>query len=149
MQSGYLAAIAGKRCSLDANILVYSFDNRAGEKQQQAKSLIKALCSENAILTLQALGECYWAVSRKGIAPRNGLVSALNDLQHIFPLVAAAPNCFGPALDLKERYLLPFWHAMLLATLMDSGVQVLFTEDLQHGQTIGGVRIVNPFSPTV
>lgn len=145
MKSEYLTAIEGKRCTLDANVLAYSLDNLAGHKQGEAKSLIKALSAGDAILTLQAISECYWAVSRKAIAPRKQLIETLSDLQKLFPVVAAQPACFKSAVQLEERYRLSFWDAMLFATIREAGVQVLFTEDLQHGQTIDGVSILNPF----
>ena len=39
-----------------------------------------------------------------------------------------------------------FWDAMLWATARRAGVGVLVSEDFQDGQTIEGVRIVNPFT---
>jgi predicted nucleic acid-binding protein len=36
---------------------------------------------------------------------------------------------------------------MLWATVRRAGVQTLFSEDFQDGQTIEGVRFLNPFSP--
>jgi len=39
-----------------------------------------------------------------------------------------------------------FWDAMLWATVRRAGVRLLVSEDFQDGQTIEGVRIINPFA---
>ena len=35
--------------------------------------------------------------------------------------------------------------AVIVETARNAGADVLFTVDLQHGQTIDGLRVVNPF----
>ena len=39
-----------------------------------------------------------------------------------------------------------FWDAMVVRAAVESGCDVLWTEDLSDGQLIHGVRIQNPFS---
>ena len=41
---------------------------------------------------------------------------------------------------------LSFWDAMIVRAAVRGGCDVLFTEDLQHGQVIDGVEVRNPFS---
>lgn len=49
------------------------------------------------------------------------------------------------AFRLERRFALSFWDAMIAAAAIRSGAQILLTEDLQHGQSLDGVRIENPF----
>jgi predicted nucleic acid-binding protein len=42
--------------------------------------------------------------------------------------------------------MLSFWDALIVVTAAKCGATVLYTEDLNHGQEILGVRIVNPFA---
>jgi predicted nucleic acid-binding protein len=51
----------------------------------------------------------------------------------------------GEAMRAVGAYRLAFWDAMLWATARRAGVRTLLSEDFQDGQTIEGVRIVNPF----
>jgi predicted nucleic acid-binding protein len=39
-----------------------------------------------------------------------------------------------------------FWDALIVVAAQRSGAQRLASEDLQHGNTIGGLRIENPFT---
>ena len=46
---------------------------------------------------------------------------------------------------LQVRWQLSLWDAMILAAAQASGARELLTEDLNHGQNYGGIRVVNPF----
>ncbi|HAB16061.1 MAG TPA: PIN domain-containing protein [Verrucomicrobiota bacterium] len=49
------------------------------------------------------------------------------------------------ALVLHEETQYRFYDCLILASAVASGVEALYTEDLQHGREVGRVRIVNPF----
>ena len=70
----------------------------------------------------------------------------MNTLQSIFPLVLPGAGTLDRAIEAGERFRLGFWDAMLCAVVRDAGVTLLLSEDFQNGQTIEGVRIVNPFA---
>jgi predicted nucleic acid-binding protein len=61
---------------------------------------------------------------------------------------AATPDDLSQAMRAVAVYRIGFWDAMLWATARRAGVQTLFSEDFQDGQTIEGVRILNPFAAT-
>lgn len=41
---------------------------------------------------------------------------------------------------------LSYWDALVVVSAASAGCAVLYTEDLNHGQEIAGVRVVNPFA---
>ena len=45
----------------------------------------------------------------------------------------------------ETRYKITFWDALILAAAESGGAQVLFTDDLNHGQNYGSVMVRNPF----
>ena len=47
---------------------------------------------------------------------------------------------------LEERYGLSFWDALIVAAAQVAECPTLLTEDLQHGQDLDGVRVVDPFA---
>ena len=49
------------------------------------------------------------------------------------------------AWQMQDAYSLSYWDALMLAAARQQGCAFLLTEDLQHGQQIDGVQIVNPF----
>ena len=49
------------------------------------------------------------------------------------------------AIDLHRIHGFSFWDALIVRSALRSGCSVLFSEDLQHGRRIDGLRILNPF----
>lgn len=50
------------------------------------------------------------------------------------------------ATDLAERYGYGIYDATILASALLAGCNVVYSEDMQHGQKIDGLTILNPFS---
>ena len=51
------------------------------------------------------------------------------------------------ALELQGRYRFSFYDSLVVAAALESGCTRLYSEDLQHGQRVGGLTIENPFLP--
>jgi len=49
------------------------------------------------------------------------------------------------AVRISERYGFSIWDGAILASALGAGCTILYTEDLQHGQIIEGLKIENPF----
>jgi len=51
------------------------------------------------------------------------------------------------ASDLRSRYSLSFWDSLIVASALQSGAAILYSEDMQHGLVVDDrLRIVNPFA---
>jgi predicted nucleic acid-binding protein len=59
---------------------------------------------------------------------------------------APAPEDVLAAIDLHTQAKIGFWDAMVVLAAAESGCDVLWTEDLNDGQALRGVRIRNPFA---
>ena len=133
------------RLSLDTNILVYFVDVDAGERHAQAIDLVARAGAADCILTLQSVGEFFHVVTRKAKLPAYDAATAVERLRAAFPIEAAGPKILDIALPAVLRHGLPFWDAMLWATVQQAGCQMLLSEDFQDGRKLGGVTFVNPF----
>ena len=49
------------------------------------------------------------------------------------------------AIELHRLTRISFWDAMIVHAARLAGAAILYSEDLQHGSTLGGVLIDNPF----
>ncbi len=54
-------------------------------------------------------------------------------------------DIFRAGVALSQRYQLSYWDGAILAAAQASGCDILYTEDLTHGQDYSGVVVVNPF----
>jgi predicted nucleic acid-binding protein len=60
-------------------------------------------------------------------------------------LIAVDHDVVLSAMDLCEQASISWWDALIVSAANAAGCDELVTEDLQHGQKLLGVRIVNPF----
>ena len=61
------------------------------------------------------------------------------------PLVEIDRQIVETALIVQQRYQLSYWDSQILAAAERLGADVLYSEDLSHGQIYGSVRCENPF----
>lgn len=49
------------------------------------------------------------------------------------------------ALRISQRYKYGIYDSLVIAAALEGGCSVLYSEDMQHGQSIGSLKIRNPF----
>jgi predicted nucleic acid-binding protein len=134
-----------ERTFIDTNVLIYADDLDAGVKRERARSVVVALtAAQSAVVSTQVLQEYFVAATRKlGMAAEvaHQRVKAFAQLS----VVLLAPDLILSAIDLHRLRSISFWDALIVRAAADSGCTRLLSEDLQHGQSIEGVRIENPF----
>jgi predicted nucleic acid-binding protein len=133
------------RVFFDTNVLLYADDLDAGAKRDRGRELLRdALSSGRGVLSTQVLQEFFVIATGKlgidaAVARRKVELLATMDLVRVDLAMILA------AIDLTRLHALSFWDALILRAAATAGCGVLLTEDLQHGQVIGGVRVENPF----
>lgn len=130
----------------DTNVLVYADDRSSPEKQQRAIGLItEHLRQRTAVLSLQVLQEYFVAATRKlGLLPE--MAQAKVELLARVNIVQFGPPDVVAAIELHRLIRISFWDALIIQAARSARVAVLYSEDLQAGAVLAGVRIVNPFA---
>jgi predicted nucleic acid-binding protein len=129
---------------LDTNILVYSLDQSDAGKQKQCRRLIKSLTAENSgVISTQVMQEFYVAATTKLGADPLLIKDILRSLQR-FETVVVSPMLIKDAIDCAIINRISFWDALIVVSAESAHCETLWTEDLNHGQVIRGVRIENP-----
>ena len=133
------------RSFIDTNILVYAEASDAPVKQRAALALLKGLYEEGlGVLSTQVLQEyCNVAVKKLRLSAQH--VRAQLDLYEQFDVVLVTPAIIRDGLDLHQTRSVAFFDAIVLASAHASGCNVIWTEDMNAGEVINGLRIVNPF----
>jgi predicted nucleic acid-binding protein len=124
----------------DTNILVYA--QQAGGKADRARALLAG----GGKLSVQVLNE-FTAVSRRKQAKEwREIGEAISDLLALVePPLALTFDLHAAARALAEEHQLSFYDALIVASAIEAGCDVLYSEDMQHGRSIGGLAIANPF----
>jgi len=132
---------------VDTNIILYAYDAGAGARHVASAELVGHLGRRRkGVLSIQVLQEFYVnAVSK--IATRLSPERAQQKLRALgrWPVHSPLPRDVLAAGALSEEHRISFWDAMILRSAAEMGCDVLWTEDLNSGQVIGGVRIRDPF----
>jgi len=132
------------RSFIDTNILVYAEASDEPAKQQAALALLKQLFeTTTGVLSTQVLKEyCNVALKKLKLSPE--YIRAQLDLYESFEIVQVTPAIIRSGLDLHQTHSLAFYDALVLASAQAAGCAVLYSEDMNTGEVVGGVRIVNP-----
>jgi predicted nucleic acid-binding protein len=133
---------------LDTNILVYTFDDEDLGKRDRAQALVaEALSGSRGIVSYQVIQEFLNAALRKFAKPLTAADAERYLKVVLEPLCAvfAGFDLYHQAIDITERWKYSFYDSLIIASALQAGCTVLYSEDLQHGQKIGGLRILNPF----
>ena len=133
---------------VDTNVLVYVRDRTDERKHRRATDWMAALWEARAgRLSWQVLQEYYVTATRKLDPPRSP-ADAREDLASLatwrpIPTDLAVVDV---AWGIEDRFGLSWWDSLIVAAAKVSACTHLLTEDLQDGQDLDGLRVINPFT---
>ncbi len=133
---------------VDTNILVYRQDSSDLAKQSRAHDWIAYLARHRAArISFQVLQELYATLTRKlNPAFDTGQAQSIVRELGVWRPVVLDLTILERGWLLQERYLLSWWDALIVAAAQSCACSALLTEDLQHDQMFGDVRVINPFA---
>lgn len=137
----------GNREFVDANVLVYAFDPSAKSRHVAAAGLLEKLWASGAGCTsVQALQEFFVTITHKVPQPVS-VDFAADRIREFTTWKVFAPTAADvlSAITLHKEKKISFWDAMIVHAATELGCDLLWTEDLNDRQSIGGVHIRNPF----
>jgi predicted nucleic acid-binding protein len=132
---------------VDTNVLVYAHDPGSGAKDTVARTLLESLWEERSgVLSTQVLQEFCVNVRRQARQPMPSEEARRVVEDYLrWRMVVNDGAAVLRALDWADRYMIGFWDAMIVDAANQAAVEVLYSEDLIHGQSYGTARVVNPF----
>ncbi|HEX5933985.1 MAG TPA: PIN domain-containing protein, partial [Pseudorhizobium sp.] len=114
----------------------------------------KADAAETAVgqggtISVQVLNEFAHVARRKLGMSWEELSSFLGTIRALVDVVPLTAAIHDRGLQLAERYRLSIYDAMIAAAALAGECDILLSEDLQHGMSIEGLIVVNPFRGSV
>ena len=132
-------------CFLDTNVLVYAATGR-GPEEEKRKRALKLIGKENFGLSAQVLQEFYVTTTRKIKVPLTA-EAALEWIEQFeaFPCLPIDAGLVKVAAEASQQFQLSYWDGAIIAAAELMGARTLYSEDLNHDQHYGIVRVCNPF----
>ena len=133
---------------VDTNILIYAHDVEAGLKRARSiETLAQLWDSGCGALSVQVLQEFYVNVTQKLRTPiARSIAREVVGTYGLWVREVTTPDTVTRATHLSELAQISFWDAMIVASAEQTGARQLYSEDLNAGQTIAGILIVDPFA---
>jgi predicted nucleic acid-binding protein len=130
---------------VDTNVLIYCLDEADPSKYEIARLWRAELWkSRLGRLSFQVLQEFYWVGTQKWPALGNSIQAEIRDLLEWRPVVIDS-QLLETSWKIQERYKISFWDSLIASAAKVASCRYLLTEDLQAGQDLDGVVVVNPF----
>jgi len=129
---------------IDTNILIYSMDEFDLAKREKCRFLLKSAIKEfKGVISTQIMQEFYVTATKKLAADPLLMKDVLHSFEQ-FEIVTVNPAIIYDAIDCGIINRISFWDSLIVVSAEIAHCGILWTEDLNHGQSIRGVRIENP-----
>ncbi len=134
------------RTFIDTNVLIYAHDIDANAKHKIAKEVLQELWSERTgVLSAQVLQEFYVNVTRKIPSPLSKDLARLVVSSYAIWCLETTPTEILATFRIEDESRIGFWDALIVSSAAKSGANRILSEDLNAGQRIAGILVVNPF----
>ena len=134
------SGVATSRPFFDTNVLVYLIASESARAQRSATILAAGGC-----VSVQVLNEFVSVVRRKQMLDWDAVEAWLELFRSDLTVVALTSEIQARATTIARRHQIHIYDATILAAAEQAGCDVVYSEDMQDGQAIGGVTIRNPF----
>lgn len=133
--------MSGAEPFFDTNVVLYLFSTDAIKADRA-----EALLAEGGVVSVQVLNELASVARRKLAMTWSDVGDILTQVRAVCRVEALTVETHTRGIALAERHNLSVYDAMILASALNAGCSVVYTEDLQNGQEIEGeLTIRNPF----
>lgn len=133
---------------IDTNVFIYQLDASDPRKQAVAERIVRdGLTAGDVCISFQVVQECLNTLLRKARVVLQTDQARMYLDSVLLPLlqVPSSPALYHRALYIQGRYRFSFYDSLIVAAALAAGCSRLLSEDLQHGQRVDGLTIIDPF----
>lgn len=131
---------------VDTNIWLYSLIQQieGDDRHQQATDFLFQLASP--VINSQVIREICCNLIKKVKMPEEQIRVLIHGWYQDCEVITSSAAQHLLASRLRKSCSLSYWDSLIVAAAIDAGCTSLFSEDMQHGQTIEDcLTIINPF----
>ena len=133
------------RVFIDTNILIYNYSEEK-DKRERALRIIEENQDKDIVISLQIVNEFVNILKKKFQKDHEEIRNALEEIESVFVIWELSLNLIKDSIRVSERYKYSYYDSLVISAALDSGCSILYTEDMQHNQSIDNkLKIINPF----
>jgi predicted nucleic acid-binding protein len=130
----------------DTNVLLYAFTRQTGSPLDRRTDKAEEIMSSGGVLSVQVLNEFSDVASRKSKLSWEKIAELLQIIEALcgraLPITAETHDT---AVNISRLHGYRIYDSLILAAAIQAGCTTVYSEDMQHLQTIDKLTIVNPF----
>lgn len=136
---------------IDTNIFIYLVQHSSDKQIISRKIIYTGILKGSGIISTQVIQEFLNAVLVKIKTPMKPEEMQTIMQSFLFPLCHVYPDydLFYDALEIRTETKYSFYDSLIISAALRGGCDVLYTENMQSGQKVRGVEIVNPYLPGI
>ena len=135
--------MSGGKVFLDTNVFVYMYDASEPKKKEISLSLLDA---NECVTSTQAINELNNVLTRKLKTPISNVKQIIHDIHQVTSVRQISTDTILSALDIMEQYKYSYYDSLMIASALENGCVILFSEDMQGGQLINStLKMTNPY----
>ncbi len=101
---------------------------------------------DEILISTQVINEVVNILYRKFKLDLESIENVIFEMDNNFKIVNFSLTTQIKAIRIKKKYKLQYYDSLILATALENGCNVLYSEDMQHKQCIENtLTIINPF----
>jgi len=128
---------------IDTNILIYAYSDTELEKKKRVLSI---LAVESVVVSTQVINEFIWVMNRKFNVDFDSLKIIIDNIFELYKVCIINQASIQKAIEYSKRFNFSHWDSLMLASALESGCDIFYTEDLQDSQNIDNqITVINPF----
>jgi predicted nucleic acid-binding protein len=127
---------------VDSNIWLYAFMSFEPGKTEKS---IEIISNTSAILSTQVINELCANLIKKAGYSESEIQQTITNIYSHYQVVCIDEKIIIEASKIRTAYRLSYWDSLIVASAIFSQCPILYSEDMQHNQTIQSTTIINPF----
>jgi len=130
---------------LDTNIIIYLYSEDDESKRNAACNVLD---NHDCVTSIQVMNEASNVWVGKYKWSEDKIKEHLDNIEAVCEdVLPVRRETIDSAIRLKCRYNYSYFDSLMLASAIEGGCKIIFTEDMSDGQAINGtLKIVNPFN---
>lgn len=132
--------MSAERRFLDTNIILYLLSDdpvRAGRAEE--------LLADRCVISVQVLNELANVMRRKLKLEMSEIEEVLTTVREVSEVSPLTLGMHQLGLAIAARFGYSIYDSMIIAAATETGCDVIWTEDMQSGQQVGKVTLLDPF----
>ncbi|MEO0622200.1 MAG: PIN domain-containing protein [Pseudomonadota bacterium] len=125
----------------DTNVILYLLSAETAKADTA-----EALLADGGTISVQVLNEAASVMRRKLGMGWDDVLEVLDGVKQVLDIRSLTLEVHARGLVIARETGFGVYDSLIVAAAVEAGAGVLYTEDMQAGRTVHGVKLVNPFA---